>query len=75
MNAAINRAVSVEIDGEPFEMLLSEKATAELEREFGSMERISEPLDSDSFGASIETAAKQRRWRRLYRHQNKAVTV
>lgn len=58
MNAAINRAVSVEIDGEPFEMLLTTKATAELDRELGGMERIGELLDGDDHGASIETAAK-----------------
>lgn len=58
MNAAINRAVAVEIDGEPFEMLLTVRATAEIEQKLGGLENAVEKLDGDDKIASVETAAE-----------------
>ena len=58
MNAAINRAVSVENDGENFEMLLTTKAAADIDREFGGLDKVGEALDGDDRDASVETASK-----------------
>lgn len=58
MNAAINRAVSVVIDGEEFEMLLTTKAAADIDREFGGFDEIAAVVDGEDRGASVAMASK-----------------
>ena len=58
MNAAINRAVSVVIDGEDFEMLLTTKAAADIDREFGGLDAVGETLDGDDTDARLDMAYK-----------------
>ena len=58
MNAAINRAVSVVIDGEDFEMLLTTKAAADVDREFGGFDEIAAVVDGEDRGASVAMASK-----------------
>lgn len=58
MNAAINRAVSVVIDGEDFEMLLTTKAAADIDREFGGFDEIAAVLDGEDRVASVAMASK-----------------
>lgn len=58
MNAAINRAVSVVIDGEEFEMLLTTKAAADVDREFGGFDEIAAVVDGEDRGASVAMASK-----------------
>lgn len=58
MNAAINRAVSVVIDGEEFEMLLTTKAAADIDREFGGFDEIAAVVDGEDRVASVAMASK-----------------
>ena len=58
MNAAINRAVSVVIDGEDFEMLLTTKAAADIDREFGGFDEIATVVDGEDRVASVAMASK-----------------
>ncbi len=58
MNAAINRAVSVVIDGEEFEMILTTKAAADVDREFGGFDEIADVVDGEDRGASVAMASK-----------------
>ncbi len=58
MNAAINRAVSVVIDGEDYEMLLTTKAAADVDREFGGFDEIAAVVDGEDRGASVAMASK-----------------
>lgn len=58
MNAAINRAVPVVIDGEEFEMLLTTKAAADIDREFGGFDEIAAVVDGEDRGASVAMASK-----------------
>lgn len=58
MNAAINRAVSVVIDGEDFEMLLTTKAAADIDREFGGFDEIAAVVDGEDRVASVAMASK-----------------
>lgn len=58
MNAAINRAVSVVIDGEEFEMILTTKAAADVDREFGGFDEIAAVVDGEDRGASVAMASK-----------------
>lgn len=58
MNAAINRAVSVVIDGEEFEMILTTKAAANVDREFGGFDEIAAVVDGEDRGASVAMASK-----------------
>lgn len=58
MNAAINRAVSVVIDGEDFEMLLTTKAAADIDREFGGFDEIAAVIDGEDRVASVAMASK-----------------
>ena len=58
MNAAINRAVSVVIDGEDFEMLLTTKAAADIDREFGGFDEIAAVMDGEDRVASVAMASK-----------------
>lgn len=58
MNAAINRAVSVVIDGEDFEMLLTTKAAADIDREFGGFDEIAAVVNGEDSVASVAMASK-----------------
>ena len=58
MNAAINRAVSVVIDGEDFEMLLTTKAAADIDREFGGFDEIAAVVDGEDRVASVAMASR-----------------
>lgn len=58
MNAAINRTVSVEIDGEEFEMLLTTRAAADIDREFGGFDKIAEVVDGEDRSAGVAMASK-----------------
>lgn len=58
MNAAINRAVSVVIDGEEFEMLLTTRAAADVDREFGGFDEIAAVVDGEDRGASVAMASE-----------------
>ena len=58
MNAAINRAVSVVIDDEDFEMLLTTKAAADIDREFGGFDEIAAVVDGEDRVASVAMASK-----------------
>ena len=58
MNAAINRAVSVVIDDEDFEMLLTTKAAADIDREFGGFDEIAAVMDGEDRVASVAMASK-----------------
>lgn len=58
MNAAINRAVPVVIDGEDFEMLLTTKAAADIDREFGGFDEIAAVVDGEDRVASVAMASK-----------------
>lgn len=58
MNVAINRAVSVVIDGEDFEMLLTTKAAADIDREFGGFDEIAAVVDGEDRVASVAMASK-----------------
>lgn len=58
MNAAINRAVSVVIDGEDFEMLLTTRAAADIDREFGGFDEIAAVVDGEDRTASVAMASK-----------------
>lgn len=58
MNAAINRAVSVVIDGEDFEMLLTTKAAADIDREFGGFDEIADVVDGEDRVASVAMASR-----------------
>lgn len=58
MNAAINRAVSVVIDGEDFEMLLTTKAAAEIDREFGGFDEIAAVVDGEDSVERVAMASK-----------------
>ena len=58
MNAAINRAVAVVIDGEEFEMLLTTRAAADIDREFGGFDEIAAVVDGEDRAASVAMASK-----------------
>ena len=58
MNAAINRAVPVVIDGEEFEMLLTTRAAADVDREFGGFDEIAAVVDGEDRVASVGMASK-----------------
>ena len=58
MNAAINRAVPVVIDGEEFEMLLTTKAAADIDRELGGFDEIAAVVDGEDRTASVAMASK-----------------
>lgn len=58
MNAAINRAVSVVIDGEEFEMLLTTKAAVDIDSEFGGFDGIAAVVDGEDRVASVGMASK-----------------
>ena len=58
MNAAINRAVSVVIDDEDFEMLLTTKAAADIDREFGGLDEIAAVVDGEDRVASVAMASR-----------------
>lgn len=58
MNAAINRAVSVVIDDEDFEMLLTTKAAADIDREFGGFDEIAAVVNGEDSVASVAMASK-----------------